>query len=108
MAVSIVCQSRRTSVELLAAATDLRASAGAFRYLRESFVNSPSLDMQAFVVDTLIELLLTQARECLFERTLLDENIQHVTQYIERAQEATLVRVNSRVLAYLFVCLLIT
>jgi len=44
--------------------------------------------MQPAVVDILIHLLTVQARECLFERTMMEDGTAQVTQSIEWAQEA--------------------
>ncbi|KAL2730333.1 rhophilin-2 isoform X3, partial [Vespula maculifrons] len=45
----------------------LRA-AGTFRYIHENFTNAPSMDLGPDMLEMLVQLMLAQARECLFEK----------------------------------------
>ncbi|XP_043286850.1 rhophilin-2 isoform X2 [Venturia canescens] len=49
----------------------LRA-AGTFRYIHENFTNAPSMDLGPDMLDMLVQLMLAQARECLFEKLELE------------------------------------
>ncbi|XP_018784819.1 PREDICTED: rhophilin-2 isoform X1 [Bactrocera latifrons] len=62
----------RTTEKGLDAAVDsfLRA-AGIFRHIYDTFTNAPSMDLKPQVLDVLVSLMLSQARECLFEKLQL-------------------------------------
>jgi hypothetical protein len=57
--------------------------------------------MQPPVIDLLIDILMTQARECLLERAMLDDSSAQLYQYIEWSQEAALVGFQNRILRLL-------
>ncbi|GAB0094423.1 rhophilin-2 [Sergentomyia squamirostris] len=48
----------------------LRA-AGVFKHIYDTFTNAPSMDLKPQVLEVLVALMLAQARECLFEKLLL-------------------------------------
>ncbi|EDV46958.1 rhophilin-2-A [Drosophila erecta] len=54
----------------LAVDSFLRA-AGVFRHIYDTFTNAPSMDLKPQVLDVLVSLMLSQARECLFEKLQL-------------------------------------
>ncbi|XP_037818920.1 rhophilin-2 [Lucilia sericata] len=62
----------RTTEKGLDAAVDsfLRA-AGIFRHIYDTFTNAPSMDLKPQVLDVLVSCMLSQARECLFEKLQL-------------------------------------
>jgi len=69
------------------------------RYLRDNFQHAPSADLQATVVNCLVHLMLSQARECVLERTLLerdnsspgDQTDGLLLRHVELAQECSTV-----------------
>ncbi|KAI8035581.1 hypothetical protein M5D96_011630 [Drosophila gunungcola] len=44
---------------------------GVFRHIYDTFTNAPSMDLKPQVLDVLVSLMLSQARECLFEKLQL-------------------------------------
>lgn len=48
----------------------LRA-AGIFKHIHETFTNAPSVDLKQEFLEVLVALMLAQARECLYEKLLL-------------------------------------
>ncbi|KAK2187708.1 hypothetical protein NP493_156g02002 [Ridgeia piscesae] len=50
-----------------AARRSFQEAAGAFKYLSENFSHAPSVDMQPPTLTMLIQLMLSQAQECMFE-----------------------------------------
>ena len=84
----------RTSPEGLDAAVDnfLRA-AGTFQFIIENFSNAPSSDLGPECLNMLVQLMLGQARECLFEKSALGlesepEPEMELDTCLELAQEA--------------------
>ncbi|XP_046385024.1 rhophilin-2 [Ischnura elegans] len=67
----------------------LRA-AGTFRYLHDHFTNAPSMDLSPNVLQMLVQLMLAQARECLFEKLEVQskERALDVDLCLDLAQEA--------------------
>lgn len=66
----------------------LRA-AGTFRYIYENFTNAPSMDLGPDMLDMLSQLMLAQARECLFEKLELQSRERRdVDVCLDLAQEA--------------------
>lgn len=59
-----------------------------FRFLVETFTNAPSKDLSPEVLEMLIQMMLAQARECLFEKMLLNLK-ESVEQMLELSQEAS-------------------
>ncbi|XP_071443196.1 rhophilin-2-like, partial [Hetaerina americana] len=67
----------------------LRA-AGTFRYLHDHFTNAPSMDLSPNVLQMLVQLMMAQARECLFEKLDLQskERKLDIDLCLDLAQEA--------------------
>ncbi|KFM63836.1 Rhophilin-2, partial [Stegodyphus mimosarum] len=59
-----------------------------FRYIRDNFSNAPSMDLSSDTLDTLIQLMLAQARECLFEKLVPGVEKLGLQTCLEVAQEA--------------------
>lgn len=68
----IATKQDRTSEKGLDIAVDnfLRA-AGIFKHIYETFTNAPSIDLNPQFLEILVSLMLAQARECLYEKLLL-------------------------------------
>ncbi|XP_076177375.1 GTP-Rho-binding protein rhophilin [Ptiloglossa arizonensis] len=67
----------------------LRA-AGTFRYIHENFTNAPSMDLGPDMLEMLVQLMLAQARECLFEKLELQSGEgRNVDVSLDLAQEAS-------------------
>ncbi|XP_039497376.1 rhophilin-2-A isoform X2 [Drosophila santomea] len=69
----------------LAVDSFLRA-AGVFRHIYDTFTNAPSMDLKPQVLDVLVSLMLSQARECLFEKLQLQ--IEAMSAFRDLAGEA--------------------
>ncbi|XP_029038053.2 rhophilin-2 isoform X1 [Osmia bicornis bicornis] len=66
----------------------LRA-AGTFRYIHENFTNAPSMDLGPDMLEMLVQLMLAQARECLFEKLeLQSRDGRNIDVSLDLAQEA--------------------
>uniref|UniRef100_T1ISB1 Rhophilin n=1 Tax=Strigamia maritima TaxID=126957 RepID=T1ISB1_STRMM len=64
-------------------------SAGMFRFIQEHFSQAPSMDLSVETLDMLVSLMLAQARECLFEKLILNGNDEKtIEQCLEIAQES--------------------
>jgi len=99
-------QERYTGDGLDASVDNFLRAASIFRFIVDNFTNAPSMDLAPQVLEALILLMITQARECLFEKLLLTSsggdrtaescvklgNVIDVNQdidaYLEQAQEA--------------------
>ncbi|XP_061501176.1 rhophilin-2 isoform X2 [Anopheles gambiae] len=69
-------QDRSSEKGLDAAVDNLLRAAGVFRHIFDTFTNAPSMDLKPQVLEVLVALMLAQARECLFEKLLLQvENL---------------------------------
>ncbi|XP_043528415.1 rhophilin-2 isoform X1 [Frieseomelitta varia] len=68
----------------------LRA-AGTFRYIHENFTNAPSMDLGPDMLEMLVQLMLAQARECLFEKLELQskDGRRNIDVSLDLAQEAS-------------------
>ncbi|OAD52287.1 Protein diaphanous [Eufriesea mexicana] len=67
----------------------LRA-AGTFRYIHENFTNAPSMDLGPDMLEMLVQLMLAQARECLFEKLeLQSKDGRNIDVCLDLAQEAS-------------------
>lgn len=66
--------------------------AGAFNYLKENFSNAPSLDMSAASLTMLVQLMLAQVQECVFEKVTLLRAQKDFLTWLQLAQEAARVR----------------
>jgi len=100
-------QNRQTASGLQSSATDFRLSSGIFRYLRDNFQHAPSVDMQTPVVTVLLQLMLSQARECVLEKLFIDSSPGGATdptddllQYVDLAQECATVCIVSIIVYY--------
>ena len=86
----IGARQNRTSEEGLDTAVDnfLRA-AGIFQFMQENFSNAPSSDLGTDCLTMLVQLMMGQARECLFEKTVLGLNdAKDTLECLELSQEA--------------------
>ncbi|XP_037553825.1 rhophilin-1 [Nematolebias whitei] len=63
-------------------------AAGAFNYLKEYFSNAPSLDMSAPSLGMLVQLMVAQVQECVFERIALTTQETSFSSQLHLAQEA--------------------
>uniref|UniRef100_A0A8D8V8P2 Rhophilin-2 n=1 Tax=Cacopsylla melanoneura TaxID=428564 RepID=A0A8D8V8P2_9HEMI len=82
-------EDRLTGSGLDQAVDNFLRAAGTFTYVQENFTNAPSMDLGPPMLDMLIQLMLAQARECLFQKVQLQTtekcDFQHM---LELAQEA--------------------
>ncbi|XP_022229439.1 rhophilin-2 isoform X4 [Drosophila obscura] len=62
---------RSTERGLDSAVDSFLRAAGIFRHIYDTFTNAPSMDLKPHVLDVLVSLMLSQARECLFEKLKL-------------------------------------
>ncbi|XP_011499332.1 PREDICTED: rhophilin-2 [Ceratosolen solmsi marchali] len=82
-------QDRRTARGLDQAIDAFLRSAGTFRYIHENFTNAPSMDLGPDMLDMLVQLMLAQARECLFEKLeLQSRESRDIDVSLDIAQEA--------------------
>ncbi|KAG8195571.1 hypothetical protein JTE90_002194 [Oedothorax gibbosus] len=81
-------QDRATSSGVDSAVDNFLRAAGMFRYIRDNFSNAPSMDLSPDTLDTLIQLMLAQARECLFEKLVPGVEKLGLQTCLEVAQEA--------------------
>ncbi|KFQ34182.1 Rhophilin-1, partial [Merops nubicus] len=63
-------------------------AAGAFNYLKENFSNAPSLDMSAASLTMLVQLMVAQVQECVFEKMTLLRAQHDFLARLQLAQEA--------------------
>ncbi|XP_055618282.1 rhophilin-2 isoform X2 [Toxorhynchites rutilus septentrionalis] len=64
-------QDRSSENGLDAAVDNFLRAAGVFRHIYDTFTNAPSMDLKPQVLEVLVALMLAQARECLYEKHLL-------------------------------------
>lgn len=57
-------------------------------HLKATFTHTPSYDMSPAMVSMLIQLMIAQAQECLFEKNALPGVLNQFTSLIKMAQEA--------------------
>lgn len=82
-------QDRSTAKGLDSAVDNFLRAAGTFRYIHENFTNAPSMDLGPEMLEMLIQLMLTQARECLLEKLeLQSEDNRSIDICLDLAQEA--------------------
>ncbi|XP_033210683.1 rhophilin-2 isoform X4 [Belonocnema kinseyi] len=82
-------QDRRTARGLDQAVDAFLRAAGTFRYIHENFTNAPSMDLGPDMLDMLVQLMLAQARECLFEKLeLQSRDSRNIDVSLDLAQEA--------------------
>ncbi|CAB0043672.1 unnamed protein product, partial [Trichogramma brassicae] len=82
-------QDRKSPKGLDQAVDSFLRSAGTFRYIQENFTNAPSMDLGPDMLDMLVQLMLAQARECLFEKLeLQSRDARDAEVSLDLAQEA--------------------
>lgn len=82
-------QDRLTTKGLDQAVDNFLRAAGTFTYVYENFTNAPSMDLAPHMLDMLVQLMLAQARECLFEKLELQSREKRdIDVCLDLAQEA--------------------
>ncbi|XP_014910939.1 rhophilin-2 isoform X1 [Poecilia latipinna] len=79
---------RQTIVGLQEAISSFQRAAGMLSHLKATFTHIPSYDMSPAMVSMLIQLMIAQAQECLFEKIALPGVQNQFTSLIKMAQEA--------------------
>ncbi|XP_041836694.1 rhophilin-2 isoform X2 [Melanotaenia boesemani] len=79
---------RQTIVGLEEAISSFQKAAGILNHLKETFTHTPSYDMSPAMISMLIRLMLSQAQECLFEKTALPGIRNQFESLLKMAQEA--------------------
>lgn len=64
-------QDRKSEKGLDTAVDSFLRAAGIFKHIHETFTNAPSIDLKSEFLEVLVALMLAQARECLYEKLLL-------------------------------------
>ncbi|XP_058064021.1 rhophilin-2 [Anopheles bellator] len=77
-------QDRSSEQGLDAAVDNFLRAAGVFRHIFDTFTNAPSMDLKPQVLEVLVALMLAQARECLYEKLLLQ--LEKYTNELESVQ----------------------
>ena len=83
-------QDRGCAAGLDCAVDNFLRAAGTFQFIIENFSNAPSSDLGPDCLNMIVQLMLAQARECLFEKGALgvEEGQLEVESYLELSQEA--------------------
>lgn len=71
-------QDRSTESGLDASVENFLRAAGVFKHILETFTNAPSMDLKPQVLQIVVALMLSQARECLFEKLLVQLELQNI------------------------------
>ncbi|KAM3876724.1 rhophilin-2 [Diretmus argenteus] len=79
---------RQTIAGLEEAISSFQKAAGILNHLKETFTHTPSYDMSPAMLSMLIRMMLAQAQECLFEKTVLPGIRNHFYSLLKMAQEA--------------------
>ncbi|XP_070761012.1 rhophilin-2 isoform X2 [Enoplosus armatus] len=79
---------RQTIVGLEEAISSFQKAAGVLNQLKETFTHTPSYDMSPAMLSMLIRMMLAQAQECLFEKTVLPGIRNQFYSLMKMAQEA--------------------
>ncbi|XP_032416943.1 rhophilin-2 isoform X1 [Xiphophorus hellerii] len=79
---------RQTVAGLQEAISSFQRAAGMLSHLKATFTHTPSYDMSPAMVSMLIQLMIAQAQECLFEKNALPGVLNQFTSLIKMAQEA--------------------
>ena len=88
----IGCKQDRTKESgIESAIKSFELAAGTLRYLHNHFTNAPSMDMQPETLTMLIQLMMSQAQECVYEKFVLKHMKDEMVTYIKAAQEAMVV-----------------
>uniref|UniRef100_A0A667YJ03 Rhophilin, Rho GTPase binding protein 2 n=1 Tax=Myripristis murdjan TaxID=586833 RepID=A0A667YJ03_9TELE len=80
---------RQTIAGLEEAISSFQKAAGLLNHLKETFTHTPSYDMSPAMLNMLIRMMLAQAQECLFEKTVLPGIRNNFYSLLKMAQEAT-------------------
>ena len=83
-------QDRSSAAGLDCAVDNFLRAAGTFQFIIENFSNAPSSDLGPDCLNMIVQLMLAQARECLFEKGALgvEEGQLEVESCLELSQEA--------------------
>ena len=81
-------QDRSTQEGLDWAVDSFLRAAGTFQFIQENYNNAPCSDLGAECLTVLVHLMLGQARECLFEKTVLGLQEKDIDMCLELSQEA--------------------
>lgn len=90
----IGCKQDRTKESgIESAIKSFQLAAGTLGYIHNHFTNPPSMDMQPESLTMLVQLMMCQAQECVFERFVMKDLQDGMVPYIKAAQEAMMVSV---------------
>lgn len=87
-------QDRRSEKGLDTAVDSFLRAAGIFKHICETYTNAPSIDLKSDFLEVLVALMLAQARECLYEKLLLQiesfsiNDTHHVSGYFAEFRAA--------------------
>lgn len=82
-------QDRTKGTGIDASVDSFLRAASMFHYIRNNFSNAPSMDLRAETLEMLVNLMLAQARECIFEKFLLSNpEKKNIESCLEAGQEA--------------------
>ena len=81
-------QDRTTGEGLENAVDNFIRAAGIFEFIKDNFNNAPSSDLEPECLVVLIQLMLSQATECLFEKTVMGVEHTDIDSCLELSQEA--------------------
>ncbi|KAK3085289.1 hypothetical protein FSP39_001133 [Pinctada imbricata] len=84
-------QDRATHAGLQDAIMYFQLAAGTFRYLHNHFTKAPSMDMQPNTLTMLIQLMMSQAQECVYELKVFGGIKVGMVNHVKIAQEAAYV-----------------
>lgn len=84
-------QERNTRDGLRRTTRFFELAGGALRYLHNHFSHAPSMDMQPQTLTMLVQLMMSQAQECVYESLTVGGISQGILQYLLIAQEASMV-----------------
>ncbi|KAJ8307764.1 hypothetical protein KUTeg_014685 [Tegillarca granosa] len=88
---NIYIQDRSTENGVKTAVHNFQKAAGTFRYLHNHFSNPPSMDMQPQTLTMLIQLMMSQAQESVFDGVVNAGKTEGILGYMKIAQEAIVV-----------------
>jgi hypothetical protein len=112
-------QDRSTDGGLDCAVDNFLRAAGTFQFIQENFSNAPSSDLGTDCLKMLVQLMLGQARECLFEKTVmgfqdgndldlcleLSQEAAHVSATYDEVLKATVDTTVKEYMPYSWLCL---
>ncbi|CAL8246130.1 unnamed protein product [Lota lota] len=82
---------RQTLTGLDQAVSSFQKAAGVLNHLKDTFTHIPSYDLSPAMLGMLTSMMLAQAQECLFERSVLPGIRNHFLSLLKMAQEAATV-----------------